>query len=130
MLLKKNELMLQVLVAAKRDYIALKAEVDKLDINKMVNVPTVLNNLKTKVDDLDVENLKTARVDLKKLKDVVSKEVVKKTMYNKLNMKINNLEKKIRDATTFIHINQYNTDKHNLEKKNWKLRIKHLKLVL
>ena len=122
--------MLQVLIAAKRDYIALKAEVDKLDINKMVNVQTILNNLKTKVDDLDVENLKTVRVDLKKLRDVVSKEVVKKTMYNKLNMKINNLENKIRDATTFIHINHYNTDKHNLEKKIWKLRIKHLTLVL
>ena len=38
-------------LAAKKDFIALKAEVDKLDINKLVNVPTSLNNLKTKVDD-------------------------------------------------------------------------------
>ena len=30
---------------------------------------------------------------------------------------MNNLEKKIPDATTLIHINQYNTDKQNLEKK-------------
>ena len=37
---------------------ALKAEVDKLDINKLINVPTSLNNLKTKVDDLDVDMLK------------------------------------------------------------------------
>ena len=40
----------------KKDFIALKAEVDKLDINKLVNklVPTSLNNLKTKVDDLNL----------------------------------------------------------------------------
>ena len=38
-------------LAARKDFIALKAEVDKLDINKLVNVPTSLNNLKTKVDD-------------------------------------------------------------------------------
>ena len=37
---------------------ALKAEVDKLDINKLINVQTSLNNLKTKVDDLDVNMLK------------------------------------------------------------------------
>ena len=35
-----------------------------LDINKLV-VSTSLNNLKTKVDDLDVNKLKSATVDLK-----------------------------------------------------------------
>ena len=40
-------------LAAKSDFIALKAEVDKLGIDKLVNVPTSLNNLKTNVDDLD-----------------------------------------------------------------------------
>ena len=34
-----------------KDFIALKAEVDKLYNVKLVNVPTSLNNLKTKVDD-------------------------------------------------------------------------------
>ena len=43
-------------LAAKKDFIALKAEVDKLDINKLTNVPTSLNNLKTEVDDLDIGN--------------------------------------------------------------------------
>ena len=38
----------------------MKAEVDKLDVNKLVNVPTSLNNLKTKVDDLDIGKLKTS----------------------------------------------------------------------
>ena len=36
-----------------------------------------MNNLKTKVDDLDVDKLKTVSVNLKNLIDVVSKEVVK-----------------------------------------------------
>ena len=53
-------------LAAKKDFIALKAEVDKLDINKLVNVPSSLNNLKTKTDDLDIGKLKTVPVDLKK----------------------------------------------------------------
>ena len=56
-------------LAAKKDFIALKTEVDKLDFNKLVNVPTSWNNLKTKIDDLDVGKLKTVPVDLKKLSD-------------------------------------------------------------
>ena len=35
-------------LAAKSDFIALKAEVGKLDINKLVNVPTSSNKLKQK----------------------------------------------------------------------------------
>ena len=33
-------------------------------MNKLVNVPTSLNNLKPKVDDLDVGELKTVPIDL------------------------------------------------------------------
>ena len=80
-----------------------------------------MNNLKTKVDDLDVGKLKTVPVlkktDLKKLSDLIDDEVVKNTKFNTLKTKVKNLEKKIPDATTLIHINQYNTDKQNLEKK-------------
>ena len=46
------------------------------------------------VDDLDVDKLETVPVDLKKLTDVVSKKIVKKTKFNKLDMKVNNLENK------------------------------------
>ena len=46
----------------------MKAEGDKQVINKLTNVPTSLNNLKTKVDNLDVGKLKTAPIDLKKIK--------------------------------------------------------------
>ena len=41
---------------------ALEVEVVKLNINKLVNVTTSLNNLKTKVDDLYVGKLKTLPV--------------------------------------------------------------------
>ena len=51
----------------------MKSEVDKLKINKLVNVQTSLNNLKTKVDDSNVGKLKIVSVDLKKLGDVVDK---------------------------------------------------------
>ena len=50
-------------LAAKKDFIALKSEVDKLEINKFVNVPTSFNKLKAKVDGLDTGNLKTISVD-------------------------------------------------------------------
>ena len=76
-----------------------------------------MNDLKTKVDDLDGGNLKTISVDLKKLSDVVEKEIVKNTKFNTLKTKVNNSEKKIPDATTLIHINQCNTDKQNVEEK-------------
>ena len=36
-------------LAAKNDFIASKAEVDKLDINKLDNVLSSLNNFKTKI---------------------------------------------------------------------------------
>ena len=98
-------------LAAKRDFIALKVDTDKLDINEFVNVSTCLSTLKAKVDDLNVDKLKIVIMDLKKLSDVTSKEIVIITKFNKLNTKVSNLENKIPDATTVIHINQYNIDK-------------------
>ena len=49
-------------LAGKKNFIALKAEVGKLDINKLANVPTSLNDFKTKVDDLGFGKLKTVPV--------------------------------------------------------------------
>ena len=53
---------------------------------------------------------------MKKLINVVDNEVVKNTKLNRQKTKVNNLYKKIPDASTIIHINQYNTDKQILEK--------------
>ena len=105
-------------LAAKKDFIALKVEVDMLDVNDLIKFSTGLNNLKAEVDDSDVGKLKTVPKDLQKLSDVVDKEVVKNTKFNTLNTKLNNLEKNIPDAPTLIQINQCNTDKQNLQKKN------------
>ena len=69
-------------LAAKKDFIVLKAEVDKLDINKLTNVPTSFNKIKAKVDDLDVGKLNTVPVDLKKLSDAVDNEVIKNRKFN------------------------------------------------
>ena len=60
----------------------------------MVDVPTSLNNLKTKVDSVYVGKLKTAPVEMKNLIDVVDNEVAKNIKLNTLKTKVNNLEKK------------------------------------
>ena len=84
----------------------MKAEVDKLDIIKLTNVSTNLNNLKTKVNDLDVGKSKSVPADLEKLSDVVHNKIVKNTKFNALETKVSSLEKKIPDATSLIHINK------------------------
>ena len=49
---------------------------DKLEINNLVNVPTSLNNLKTKFDNLHVGKLKTVSTDWKKLSDIKNLDVL------------------------------------------------------
>ena len=71
--------------ALKQNLAGLKTEVDKVDINKLVPNP----------------------VDLNKLSDVV-----KKTVYDKLAAKVNNI-----DTSTFVLKSKYQTDKIELEKK-------------
>ena len=57
----------------------MKAEVNKLEINELVNVPTSLNNLETKMADLGVGKLKEISIDLKEISDVVDKQLIKST---------------------------------------------------
>ena len=76
----------------KLDLTNLKSKVDKLDIDKLKNIPTNLSNLKSKLDKLDVDKLVPAPVDLSKLSDVVKNDVVKKDLYN---AKIKDIEDKI-----------------------------------
>ena len=77
-------------LATKSDSASLKAEIDKLDINKLVPVP----------------------LDLNKLSDVVKNDFVKKIMYDKLVDKVNNI-----DISGFALKAKYDTDKSELEKK-------------
>ena len=57
--------------AKKVDLANLKSSVDKLDIDKLKNVPTNLSNLKSKLDKLDADKLVPVLVDLSKLSNAV-----------------------------------------------------------
>ena len=56
-----------------------------------------LASLKTEVDKIDADKLKTVPVNLAKLSNVVKNDVVKKTEYNKLVTKIDCI-----DTTNFV----------------------------
>ena len=53
---------------------------------------TNLASLKTEVDKLDIDKLAPVPVDLSKLSDVVKNDVVQKTVYDKLVVKVNNID--------------------------------------
>ena len=67
----------------------LKTEVDELDIDKLKCLPNNLSNLKTKLDKLDIDKLVPVPTDLGKLSNAVNNNVVKKTEYD---AKIKNIE--------------------------------------
>ena len=71
-----------------------------------------LASLKTEVDKLDLGKLAPVPVDLSKLSNVVKNDVVKKTVYDKLIGKVNNI-----DTSDFALKTKYNTDKTELENK-------------
>ena len=54
--------------AKKTGLAKLKSDADKLDIDKLKNVPRNLSNLKSKVDKLDVDKSVPVPVDLSKLR--------------------------------------------------------------
>ena len=93
----------------------MKTELEKIEINKLANILTSLNNLKTKIDKLDVGKSKTVPGDLTLMTD---NEAVKNTKLNMLKIHLNNWENKIPEATPLIQLNQYSINNQNLEKKN------------
>ena len=66
-----------------------------VDVNSYAS-KTNLAALKTEVDKIDTDKLKTVPADLAKLSNVVKNDVIKKTDYN---TKITSIETKIVDAT-------------------------------
>ena len=81
----KNATGVDTLDFAKKTELAnLKSDVDKIDINKLKTVSSGLTNLKRKIDRLDIGKLETTRVDLSKLSNVVKNDVLKKNEYNEL----------------------------------------------
>ena len=69
-------------------------------------------SLKIEVDKLDFDKLVPIPVDLSKLSDVVENDVTKKTEYNKLVTKADNI-----DTTNFVKKNKYKRDGSNFEDK-------------
>ena len=69
-------------------------------------------SLKTQVDKLDIDKLGPVPVDLSKLSDVVKNNVVRKTEYNKLVTKVDNI-----DTTNFVKKTEYEKDRSDFEDK-------------
>ena len=89
----------------------------KTDLKKVTYVDTSsfalktnLATLKTEVDKLDIDKLVPVPTDLSKLSNVVKNDVLKKTVYDKLVAKVNNI-----DTSDFVLKTKYNTDKAELE---------------
>ena len=85
--------------ALKSNLASLKTEVDKLDINKLKSLPTNWSNLKSKVDKFDIDKLAPVPVDLSKLSNVVKNELVKELVKTEYNAKIKNIKDKIPDIS-------------------------------
>ena len=91
----------------------------KADIKNITHVDTSnfalktnLANLKTEVDKLDIDKLVPIPADLSKLSNVVKNDVVKKTVFDKLVKKVNNI-----DTSDFVLKTNYNTEITELENK-------------
>ena len=74
---------------------------------------TNLTSLKTESDKLDIDKLVPVPSDLSKLSNVVKNDVVKKTAYYKLVAKVDNI-----DTSDFELKTKYNTDKTKSENKS------------
>ena len=91
----------------------------KADIKNISHVDTSsfalktnLANLKHEVDKLDIDKLVPVPTDLSKLSDVAKKAVVKKDVYDKLVAKVNNI-----DTSGFLLKTKYDTNKLELDNK-------------
>ena len=73
---------------------------------------TNLASLKSKIDELDINKLKIVPTDLSKLSDAVKNEVIKKTGYNKLVTKVDNI-----DTKKFVLKTKYEKDGSDFEDK-------------
>ena len=65
--------------------------VTHVDISSFA-LKTNLAGVKTEVDKLDIDKLAPVPVDLSKLSDVVKNDVVQKTVFDKLVVKVNNID--------------------------------------
>ena len=83
--------------------------VTHVDISNF-SLKTNLANLKTEVHKLEIEKLVPIPADLRKLSNVLKNDVVKKTVYDRLVAKVNNID-------TSVLKTKYQTEKTELKKK-------------
>ena len=76
-----------------------------INIEKLEKVPTGLSSLNSKVDNLDIGKLGTTPIDLSKLSNIVKNDVVKKTEYDELVKKVNDI--KFTDTSNLVKKNGY-----------------------
>ena len=91
----------------------------KTDLKNVIYVDTSsfalktnLASLETELDKLDIDKLAPVPVDSSKWSDVVRNDLAKRTVYEKLVAKANNI-----DTGDFVLKTKYNADKTELEKK-------------
>ena len=97
------------------DFANLKSGVDKLDIDKLNNVPNRLSSLKSKVEKFYIGKSETTPVYLSKVSNLVKKDVVKKTEYIEL----------VKNGSNISTIDtSYSVKKLTVTQKSLKLKIK------
>ena len=79
---------------------------------KKADLKNTTDKLKAEIDKIDVDKLKTVHVHLSKSSSVVINDIVKKAVYDKLVAKVNNI-----DIGGFALKTKYQTDKSDLAKK-------------
>ena len=88
--------------------------VSNVDVSRFA-LKSNLPSLKTEVDKIDADKLKTVPVDLAKLSNVVENDVIKNAEYDKLVAKVNGV-----DNTNFVSRTKYEKDGTDFEDKSIK----------
>ena len=93
----------------------------KRDIKNSLHVDTSsfvlksnLASLNTEVNKLDIDKLVPVLIDLSKLSDEVKNDVAKIAVYDKLAVKVNNI-----DTSTFVLKTRCDRDKSEIENNLW-----------
>ena len=92
--------------------------VSRVDVGSFA-LKSNLASLKTEVDKIDADKLKTVPVDLAKLSNVVKNDVVKKTEYNKLVTKVDSINTTnfVKKPSSLVKKTDFNTKVTEIEDK-------------
>ena len=85
----------------------------KGDLKGATGIDT-LASLKTKVDNLDINKIKTVPADLSQLSNVMDNDVVKKTVNDHLVTKVNAIDTEIPSTSELVTKTEYDSDRLGL----------------